>query len=48
MASNAKRDDDKDTWLELAAKWRRLAEEADHKHVTQQAQQQQSLASKAR
>jgi hypothetical protein len=28
FAATAQRDDDKSTWLELASKWQRLAEEA--------------------
>jgi hypothetical protein len=43
LAERAERDDDKATWVELAGKWQRLAEEADRNHVTQQAQQPQSL-----
>jgi hypothetical protein len=38
----ALRDDDKSTWLELAGKWQRLAEEAASRG--QQAQQQQPRA----
>ncbi|HEU0147922.1 MAG TPA: hypothetical protein VFR21_13740 [Bradyrhizobium sp.] len=39
MAAKAQRDDDKSTWLELAGKWQRLAEEAVPRG--QQAQQRQ-------
>jgi hypothetical protein len=48
LAANAKRDDDKATWLELAGKWQRLAEEADRGRVVQQAQQSQPRASRSR
>jgi hypothetical protein len=48
LAERAQRDDDKATWLELAGKWQRLSQEAERNHVTQQAQQPQSLASHAR
>jgi hypothetical protein len=40
LAEKAQRDDDKATWLELAGKWQRLAEEAGSRG--QQAQQPQS------
>jgi hypothetical protein len=39
LAAKAQRDDDKSTWLELAGKWQRLAEEAVPRG--QQAQQRQ-------
>jgi hypothetical protein len=39
LAAKAQRDDDKSTWLELAGKWQRLAEEAASRG--QQAQQPQ-------
>ena len=42
LAERALRDDDKSTWLELAGKWQRLAEEAASRG--QQAQQQQPRA----
>ena len=48
LAANAKREDDKATWLELAGKWQRLAEEADRGRVVQQAQQPQPRASRSR
>jgi hypothetical protein len=38
LAANAKREDDRATWLELAGKWQRLAEEAGRGRVVQQAQ----------
>ena len=38
LAERAERDDDKATWLELAGKWQRLAEEAGRNHVVQQAE----------
>jgi hypothetical protein len=46
LAERAERDDDKPTWLELAGKWRRLAEEADRTYAAQQAYQPQSLGSR--
>jgi hypothetical protein len=33
---------EKSTWLELAGKWQRLAEEAERNHVAQQAHQPHS------
>jgi hypothetical protein len=48
LAANAKRDDDKATWLELAGKWQRLAEEAGRDGVVQQAEQPQPRASRCR
>jgi hypothetical protein len=40
LAERARRDDDKSTWLELAGKWQRLADEAGSRD--QRAQQPQS------
>jgi hypothetical protein len=37
MAATA--ESEKSTWLELAGKWQRLAEEAERNHAAQQAQQ---------
>jgi hypothetical protein len=48
LAANAKRDDDKATWLELAGKWQRLAEEAGRDGVVQQAEQPHPRASRCR
>ena len=45
LAERAQRDDDKATWLELAGKWQRLAEEAASRGRAQQ-QQQPRAASK--
>jgi len=39
MAQRAQHDDDKAVWLELAAKWQRLSQEADPR--VQQAEQAQ-------
>ena len=38
LAERAQRDDDKATWLELAGKWQRLAEEAGPRQQAQQPQ----------
>jgi hypothetical protein len=38
LAERAEREEDRATWLELAGKWQRLAEEAGRKPVAQQAQ----------
>jgi hypothetical protein len=41
LAERAEREDDKATWLELAGKWQRLADQAGRYRVSQQAQQPQ-------
>jgi hypothetical protein len=41
MAARAKSDEDKRPWLELAEKWRRLAEQVANSTSSQQAQQLQ-------
>ena len=46
LAERAQRDDDKGAWLELAGKWRRLAEELGSRG--QQAQQPQPGAASKR
>jgi hypothetical protein len=46
LAERAQRDDDKATWLALAGKWRRLAEELGSRG--QQAQQPQPRAASKR
>ncbi|MEA2966358.1 MAG: hypothetical protein QOI46_6456 [Alphaproteobacteria bacterium] len=38
LAERAEREEDRATWLELAGKWQRLAEEAGRNPVAQQAQ----------
>jgi hypothetical protein len=41
LAERAEREEDRATWLELAGKWQRLAEEAGRNQVAQQIQQPQ-------